>query len=34
MRHLHQRTGIEFFEARNHFEAQGGKDAWWKRAVN
>src|SRR6267143_4881507 len=27
MRHLHQRTGIEFFEARNHFEGQGGKDA-------
>src|SRR4026209_1037522 len=27
MRHLHQRSGIEFFEARNHFEAQGGKDA-------
>jgi fumarate hydratase class II len=27
MHHLHQRTGIEFFEARNHFEAQGGKDA-------
>ncbi|PYK78996.1 MAG: aspartate ammonia-lyase [Verrucomicrobia bacterium] len=27
MRHLHQRTGIEFFEARNHFEAQGAKDA-------
>src|SRR6266478_3478233 len=27
MRHLHQRTGIEFFEARNHFETQGGKDA-------
>src|SRR5437764_14332982 len=27
MRHLHQRTGIEFFEARNHFEAQGGNDA-------
>jgi fumarate hydratase, class II len=27
MRHLHQRTGIEFFEARNHLEAQGGKDA-------
>jgi fumarate hydratase, class II len=27
IRHLHQRTGIEFFEARNHFEAQGGKDA-------
>ncbi len=27
MRHLHQRTGIEFFEARDHFEAQGGKDA-------
>src|SRR2546430_8499418 len=27
MRHLHQRTGIEFFESRNHFEAQGGKDA-------
>ncbi len=27
MRHLHQRTGIEFYEARDHFEAQGGKDA-------
>src|SRR5947208_9955993 len=27
MRHLQQRTGIEFFEARNHFEAQGAKDA-------
>src|SRR5438067_2831624 len=27
MRHLHQRTGIDFFEARDHFEAQGGKDA-------
>ncbi len=27
MRHLHQRTGIEFYEAQNHFEAQGGKDA-------
>src|SRR5438094_235824 len=27
MRHLHQRTGLEFFEARAHFEAQGGKDA-------
>jgi fumarate hydratase class II len=27
MRHLHQRTGIEFYEARNHFEAQGAKDA-------
>src|SRR5436853_1099323 len=27
MRHLHHRTGIEFFEARDHFEAQGGKDA-------
>ena len=27
MHHLHQRTGIEFYEARNHFEAQGGKDA-------
>ena len=27
MRHLHQRTGLEFFEARDHFEAQGGKDA-------
>ncbi len=27
MRHLHQRTGIEFFEARDHFEAQGAKDA-------
>jgi len=25
--HLHQRTGIQFFEARNHFEAQGSKDA-------
>ncbi len=27
MRHLEQRTGIEFREATNHFEAQGGKDA-------
>jgi len=27
MRHLHQRTGIEFFEARDHFEGQGAKDA-------
>jgi len=27
MRHLHQRTGIDFFEARDHFEAQGAKDA-------
>jgi len=27
MHHLHQRTGIQFFEAKNHFEAQGSKDA-------
>jgi len=27
MRHLEQRTGIAFFEAKDHFEAQGGKDA-------
>jgi len=27
MRHLEQRTGIAFVEAKNHFEAQGGKDA-------
>jgi fumarate hydratase class II len=27
MRHLEQRTGIAFYEATNHFEAQGGKDA-------
>src|ERR1700724_243049 len=27
MHHLEQRTGIAFYEARNHFEAQGGKDA-------
>ncbi|MDQ2868024.1 MAG: class II fumarate hydratase, partial [Verrucomicrobiota bacterium] len=27
MRHLQQRTGIEFVEAQNHFEAQGSKDA-------
>jgi fumarate hydratase class II len=27
MRHLENRTGIAFFEAKNHFEAQGGKDA-------
>jgi fumarate hydratase class II len=27
MRHLEQRTGIQFREAVNHFEAQGGKDA-------
>jgi hypothetical protein len=27
MRHLKHRTGIEFREATNHFEAQGSKDA-------
>src|SRR5436309_5094438 len=27
MRRLEQRTGIAFYEAKNHFEAQGGKDA-------
>ncbi|HEY4283380.1 MAG TPA: class II fumarate hydratase [Chthoniobacterales bacterium] len=27
MHHLHQRTGIAFYEAKNHFEAQGSKDA-------
>ncbi len=27
MHHLKQRTGIDFFEAKNHFEAQGAKDA-------
>ncbi|HLW35542.1 MAG TPA: class II fumarate hydratase [Chthoniobacterales bacterium] len=27
LRHIEQRTGIAFFEAKNHFEAQGGKDA-------
>jgi fumarate hydratase class II len=27
LRHIEQRTGIAFLEARNHFEAQGGKDA-------
>ncbi len=27
MRHLQQRTGIDFREAADHFEAQGGKDA-------
>jgi fumarate hydratase class II len=27
MQHLRRRTGIEFFEARDHFEAQGAKDA-------
>lgn len=27
MRHIEQRTGIKFYEAKNHFEAQGGKDA-------
>jgi fumarate hydratase class II len=27
MRHLEQRTGIAFFEAKNHFEAQGSKDS-------
>jgi fumarate hydratase, class II len=26
-RHLEQRTGIQFYEAINHFEAQGSKDA-------
>jgi len=27
MRHIQQRTDIKFYEAKNHFEAQGGKDA-------
>ena len=27
LRHLEQRTGITFYEAKNHFEAQSGKDA-------
>jgi fumarate hydratase class II len=27
LKHLEQRTGIAFYEAKNHFEAQGGKDA-------
>src|SRR5258705_6355990 len=27
LRHLEQRTGIAFYGAKNHFEAQGGKDA-------
>src|SRR5205807_9097979 len=27
LRHLERRTGITFYEAKNHFEAQGGKDA-------
>src|SRR5437667_1593262 len=27
LRHLEQRTGIAFHEAKNHFEAQGGKDS-------
>src|SRR5437899_558791 len=27
MRHIKQRTGIALYEAKNHFEAQGGKDA-------
>jgi fumarate hydratase class II len=27
MRHIEQRTGIKFYEAKNHFEAQGSKDA-------
>lgn len=27
LQHLERRTGIAFYEANNHFEAQGGKDA-------
>ena len=27
MRHLERRIGMQFYEAKNHFEAQGGKDA-------
>src|SRR5207244_2547114 len=27
LRHIEQRTGIDFYEAKDHFEAQGGKDA-------
>jgi fumarate hydratase, class II len=27
LRHIERRTGLEFYEAKNHFEAQGSKDA-------
>src|SRR5260370_17733082 len=27
LRHIEQRTGIAFYESKNHFEAQGGKAA-------
>src|SRR5436853_6054900 len=27
LRHIEQRTGVAFYEAKNHFEAQGGKEA-------
>ena len=27
LHHIEQRTGVAFYEAKNHFEAQGGKDA-------
>src|SRR5881398_3336102 len=27
LQHIERRTGIAFYEAKNHFEAQGGKDA-------
>src|SRR6188472_1570132 len=27
LQHIEQHTGIAFYEAKNHFEAQGGKDA-------
>src|SRR6202035_2314504 len=27
LRHIEQRTGIAFYQAKNHFEAQGSKDA-------
>jgi fumarate hydratase class II len=27
LRHLEQHTGVPFYEAKDHFEAQGGKDA-------
>src|SRR5205809_3443694 len=33
LRHLEQRTGIAFCEAKNHFEAQGGRTQSLKSAV-
>lgn len=30
LKHLKERTGIAFYEAKDHFEAQGERTLWWR----